>query len=193
MKPTRKCSIDGCGRDIGRHGARGWCNKHYQRWQAHGDPKGGRRKYLDPEKAFKARTVRVGECLVWEGSSSLGYGYITVRGKGLRAHRYAWEREHGPIPEGMQVDHICHNTLCVNVEHLRLATPPQNARHRSGSNETNSSSGVRNVYPNANGWMVRITKNGVKHYFGTHADIRLAERIANQKRKELFGEFAGKG
>lgn len=33
QRPT--CSIEGCGN---RHFARGWCNKHYKRWRAHGDP-----------------------------------------------------------------------------------------------------------------------------------------------------------
>ena len=34
----RICSVPDCDRPIGRKGARGWCNKHYQRWLAHGDP-----------------------------------------------------------------------------------------------------------------------------------------------------------
>lgn len=32
------CSIDGCGREIGPHGARGWCSRHYKRWLKRGDP-----------------------------------------------------------------------------------------------------------------------------------------------------------
>jgi hypothetical protein len=44
------------------------------------------------------------------------------QGKILYAHRVAWELTYGPIPEGMQVDHLCRNTLCVRATHLRLMT-----------------------------------------------------------------------
>lgn len=44
------------------------------------------------------------------------------------AHRIVWEWHHGPIPEGMTVDHICHAQKCVEIEHLRLITNLQNAR-----------------------------------------------------------------
>ena len=43
------------------------------------------------------------------------------------AHRAAWEAAHGPIPDGMTVDHTCFERRCVNPEHLRLLTHAQNA------------------------------------------------------------------
>jgi hypothetical protein len=36
----------------------------------------------------------------------------------LYMHRIFWAREHGPIPAGYQVDHLCGNARCVNPEHL---------------------------------------------------------------------------
>ena len=33
-------------------------------------------------------------------------------------HRYMWEREHGPIPEGYEINHLCKNRACFNIDHL---------------------------------------------------------------------------
>ena len=37
-------------------------------------------------------------------------------------HRLCWERENGPIPSNLVIDHICRNRVCCNIEHLRLVT-----------------------------------------------------------------------
>lgn len=34
-------------------------------------------------------------------------------------HRWVWERHRGPIPEGYEIDHLCLNRGCCNVEHLQ--------------------------------------------------------------------------
>ena len=63
-----------------------------------------------------------------------------------------------------------------------------------GATNQNKSSGIRNVYPTRNGkWFVRIVKMGVPHYFGTYVHIEDAIEVAENARKELFGEFAGRG
>lgn len=51
-----------------------------------------------------------------------GYGVQEVHGKPVKAHRVAWERVHGPIPVGLQIDHLCRNPACVNVDHLEATT-----------------------------------------------------------------------
>ena len=109
------------------------------------------------------------------------------------AHRYAWEREHGTIPDGVFIDHICQNPPCVNVEHLRLATIQENNFHRAGPTKGNKYSGLRNVYPKNSGWMVRLKKYGKPHYFGTFNTIEEAAQVAAKAREKLFGEYAGKG
>lgn len=45
----------------------------------------------------------------------------------LKAHRVSWEWAYGPIPDGLTVDHLCMNTLCVRPDHLRLLTASKNA------------------------------------------------------------------
>src|SRR5690606_3805559 len=44
-----------------------------------------------------------------------------------------WEAVHGPIPEGKEVDHICHNPLCRNIEHYRLLTRLGNQRTKKNT------------------------------------------------------------
>jgi len=73
-------------------------------------------------------TEAVGPCVLWDRYiNPHGYGRLTVGGRhGKYAHRHIWELEHGPIPEGMRVHHICRNRACVNVEHLSLVTHKEN-------------------------------------------------------------------
>jgi hypothetical protein len=71
----------------------------------------------------------VGECWEFIGSrTNDGYGHVGARthhGQTL-AHRYAWIRAYGPIPEGMQVLHRCDNPACIRLEHLFLGTHADN-------------------------------------------------------------------
>src|SRR5690625_2170271 len=103
------CSIDGCPQ---RKVARGWCSKHYRRWQRHNDPLGCTNHYNTPEESFEARTEWQGDCLIWTGlQDKYGYGLISVgNGKNQYVHRYAWEQKCGPIEEGRVIDHKeCYN------------------------------------------------------------------------------------
>lgn len=191
-----QCSVDGCENPCV---ARGYCNGHYVRWKRSGDAGADliaqhRSPDRNPEAAFAARTQIEGECLIWTGWKDRdGYGAIRVAGKHLAAHRYAWERAHGPIPEGMMVDHICHNPGCVNVHHLRLATRAQNGANRKGLTRNGSASGVRNVQRSGKRWAVQIRHNGRRYRFGTYSTIDEARVAAERARAELFGDYAGLG
>jgi hypothetical protein len=60
-------------------------------------------------------------CWTWNGNrQSQGYG---VYGKRVKyAHRLSYERHKGSIPEGLHIDHLCRNRLCVNPDHLEAVT-----------------------------------------------------------------------
>lgn len=191
---TKLCVIPSC--DGGGHLKRGMCNKHYLRWRKYGDPHTVKQQqYSNPEEAFAARTEWQGDCLIWTGANDgNGYGVLRVNGERTRAHRFAWERAYGSIPEGMFVDHTCHKKPCVNVEHLRLATRPENGSNRAGPSAGNAT-GVRNVRwrEQIQKYEVQIGKHGKKHYFGYFADLDDAAAAAALARRELFGAYEGKG
>ena len=44
-----------------------------------------------------------------------------------------WERERGPIPEGLQLDHLCGVPSCVNLDHLEPVTGAENSRRSSSA------------------------------------------------------------
>ena len=57
-----------------------------------------------------------------------GYGQRYFRGTTMLAHRAVWIERFGPIPNGLEVDHVCKNRSCVNTKHLRLLTHAANMR-----------------------------------------------------------------
>ena len=190
----RTCSIDGC---ENVHRARGWCSTHYNRWNKHGDPLHvAPRQFAPPFERFLSQIeVRDSGCIDWVGQVNLqGYGIIYVNGRNLRVHRYIWELEVGPIPEGKVIDHICHNRVCCNVDHLRVVTVTQNNQYLSGA-QRGTKSGVRNVdwHKPSQKWRVTVTRNGVRRSYGYFSALDDAVMAAEQARKELFGEFAGRG
>lgn len=71
-------------------------------------------------------------CWVWQGwrvTPRRIYGGFTTRLLTTRnwlAHRLSYELHKGPIPEGLHVDHVCRNTLCVNPDHLEAVTVREN-------------------------------------------------------------------
>lgn len=112
---------------------------------------------------------------------------MACHGKQIVAHRYAWEQVHGPIPEGMQVDHRCHRRNCVNVDHLRLVTNKQNCEHQAGV-QKNNKSGVRGVsWDNrSQKWVAVVRHNNKMHYAGYHSDLESAADAVRELRNRLF-------
>ena len=82
---------------------------------------------LTLSERFEAKVERLESgCWKWMGALlDTGYGVLHEGGKvgrALRAHRVAYELYRGEIPEGLVLDHLCHNRWCVNPEHLEAVT-----------------------------------------------------------------------
>lgn len=86
-----------------------------------------------PLAARLANKFLVGDgCWEWIGArSDTGYGNVMVSTrprKAALAHRAVYEWLVGPIPSGLQLDHLCRNRWCVRPDHLEPVTAAENAR-----------------------------------------------------------------
>lgn len=129
---TKLCTIEGCGRPLM---ARGMCKVHYERNRRHGNPNTclhPMSKRGAPLKWIKEHaTHRGGDCLIWPfARHPNGHAHISLYHGTSRACRIMCEEAHGPPPSEIhQAAHSCGNDHlgCIHPEHLRWATPVENA------------------------------------------------------------------
>jgi len=127
-----RCSVEECEKFAV---ARGLCRNHYMRWYRRGgDPAEAvsRGKQITPvSQRGQHRVDEDTGCWEWLGHTQNGYGHVGVGSKIKMAHRAFYEELVGPIPEGMQLDHLCGNEGCVNPDHLDPCTSMEN-HYRGG-------------------------------------------------------------
>jgi len=78
---------------------------------------------------FWSKVNKDGDCWLWTAvTNHHGYGMFNAGTDGpiVRAHRWSWEAENGPIPEGLVIDHLCRIRTCVRPSHLRVVTNREN-------------------------------------------------------------------
>jgi hypothetical protein len=81
------------------------------------------------ESRFFAKVTQSGNCWLWVGAKHEdGYGQFWNGRRQVKAHRWVYERLVGPIPDGLQIDHLCRNPSCVNPQHLEPVTQAENIR-----------------------------------------------------------------
>jgi len=78
-------------------------------------------------------------CWIWTRSKVTGYGHFHIqiapyKHRKIYAHRWAWESVHGPLPSGLQIDHLCRNRACVRPDHMELVTNRENCLRGLNSN-----------------------------------------------------------
>lgn len=126
-------------------------------------------------------------CWLWPGAHSQGYGRVkgdvrgSCEGRMLQAHRVAWELTNGPIAEGMVLDHMCHQLLCINPRHLREVTHAQNMQNRKGPTKR-SKTGIAGVQFRAGKYQVVVAGR----YVGRFAGLDDAAAAADEARKTFM-------
>jgi hypothetical protein len=81
------------------------------------------------EDRFWSKVDKSQDCWVWLGATTRkvsGYGRFRFQQTMFVAHRLAYEFRYGQIQDGMVIDHLCKNTLCVNPDHMEVVDQKEN-------------------------------------------------------------------
>lgn len=160
-----KCSVPVCDRPAKRHGM---CSAHFGRWQRKSSrllepisskaPRNSALPFLRKHSCSKSR-----RCIPWPYGTFDGYGVLGHDGTTMLASRVMCILAHGAPPnKRSHAAHSCGNPICVNPNHIRWATPAENAKDRAlhgtearGSNRPNAKLDNRKVRS-----VIRMTKAG---------------------------------
>ena len=93
---------------------------------------------METMERFWEKVDTTGECWVWTAAVSNGYGrFATPKGRTNLAHKFLYEETVGPVPEGMELDHLCRNRACVRPDHLEPVTRKENLNRSPILNRVN--------------------------------------------------------
>jgi len=71
-------------------------------------------------------------CWIWTGSRNPGgYGQTRDGARMTRVHQIAFVAAKGPVPDGLEIDHLCRVPACCNPDHLEAVTHAENIRRGS--------------------------------------------------------------
>ena len=119
-----------------------------------------------PLERAMTRVDRTGQCWLWLGPVTAdGYGKTAVAsGRVQTSHRFFYEQLVGPIPDGLQLDHLCRVRNCVNPAHLEPVTVRENTLRSEGfaarhARQTHCLRG--HEFTESNTYMRRNAKGGI--------------------------------
>lgn len=183
------CSFDGCDK---QKSSKGLCGGHYTQLRKGNQLKPLGKRSISHSMSYAERfhfyISKTDTCWNWTGPvHSTGYGEMYMHGKEHRAHRLSYITHYGPIPDGLFIDHKCHNRLCVNPEHLRIADAKLNAENLTGgqSGKTSAHRGV-SWSKSSKKWRALVGHQGKLIHVGYFMLESEAAEAAKSKRLELF-------
>lgn len=77
-------------------------------------------------------------CWIWRHArgNAMGHGKVMFRKKKTWAHRVMWMQHNGPVPDGLELDHLCRVPPCINPDHIEAVTHAENLLRGDGTKVT---------------------------------------------------------
>ena len=185
----RLCDYPDCGR---RFEARGYCASHYRMLRATGSVRKLLADTSDSERFWSA-VDKGSDCWLWlRSTSGGGYGLFTPSKKGfVKAHRFAYEDVVGPIPEGLHLDHVCRNRLCVNPAHLKPVTQQENNENTAIRGDNTSGFKGVSFHKPTQRWMAYGQYKGKNNYLGLYDTAEEAGEVSRNFRMQFHTNNLG--
>lgn len=127
------------------------------------------------------------------GKNARGHVRVFCHGRRVYAHRIIWEMHNGPIPNGLEIDHIdgCRDNNLI--DNLRIADRSQNSCNRKPLRLGSSRFKGVSFVAKRGKWRAAIKRHGKCHYLGEfNSELAAAEAYESMAR-ELHGEYARTG
>lgn len=135
---------------------------------------------VDKHGPVSALRPDLGACWLWTGTLT-NNGYAGFNAQSQRSgHRWAYQHYVGPIPEGLQIDHLCRVRHCVNPAHLEAVTPEENVSRIPRLPVTHCSHG--HEYTDENTW---TDTRGNRFCRACNRERQRARKAANRKPRPI--------
>lgn len=136
-------------------------------------------KQSDLERLWGKIAKQQTPCWTWIGGrTAAGYGRFIVKSHSTFAHRVVYEVVRGAIPEGMTLDHLCKNTLCVNPDHMEVVTAAVNSSRIVSANREKTHCAKGHEYTADN------TIYGKQSDGSKHRTCKICRNAAAQRQRE---------
>jgi len=129
------------------------------------------------------------DCWIWPGRTrgKVGHrrGYLTIGNKKYATHRFSYELLRGPIPRGLELDHICRTPLCFNPAHLEPVTHLENVRRGDGTKATATHCAHGHLFTSKTTY---VDSTGTRHCTECQRIGKRRRRAAARERRTFMSE-----